>query len=653
MKLITVVSNTRSTGMTMKENLLSFLDDYIEVQCTLLSDVKYYDFRHSALILTSGNYNNVIDTLDKIDTINCPIITAERFVDYNNINELISIPESEKVLLINDDKLSAIETEIQLKIIGFDKFEYELYYPGKYSYVPRDIVITPGEIEFIPYRPKKIINLGSRKLSIGTLFEIIKTLNLPSFKNTEIMNSFLKDIVSLSRSCVLERNQGNILNDALKQVVEKVDYGICYIDNQGKIIFCNNIFAYYLGTKKANLINNNIGNYISALELDNNLLKELEIDLNLGKFKLKKDYSFPMFNGSILTLVKKTNNKKKLAKKLYNFEDYITNNYREENMLNDARNFSRLDSPILIQGESGTGKEILAQSIHSNSVRSNMPFIPINISTISQSLLESELFGYEKGSFTGGLVEGKEGIFEKANGGTIFLDEIGDIPKDIQVKLLRVLEEHSIRKVGSHDEIPIDVRIIAATNKDLFNETKSNNFRLDLYFRLNILPLNTTPLRNKPEDISLLLKNFLNINSNDDDFKNYFEKDTIDFLKKYSWPGNIRELKNLVLYLSAKNLNRPVKIEDLQNHMLKEINREDKSINLNTSEKIVLNLYYEENKVIGRIKASNLLESKGHEITPGKIKKILESLNNFKLLDYIKNKGYVISEKGITYINNL
>jgi len=209
-----------------------------------------------------------------------------------------------------------------------------------------------------------------------------------------------------------------------------------------------------------------------------------------------------------------------------------------------AESYSKADAVCLIQGETGTGKELFAQSIHNSSSRSDGPFVAINCAALPRELLESELFGYVRGSFTGSLAEGKTGLFEIANYGTIFLDEISELPLDLQAKLLRVIQENQIRKIGDDKVISIDVRIVAATNQDLTSLINNGKFREDLYYRLNILNLKIPPLRERREDIHLLAQVFLEQFS-----KKYykpikgFQKEAIRILNNYDWPGNIRQLK--------------------------------------------------------------------------------------------------------------
>jgi two-component system response regulator AtoC len=203
-------------------------------------------------------------------------------------------------------------------------------------------------------------------------------------------------------------------------------------------------------------------------------------------------------------------------------------------------------STVLITGESGTGKELVARALHLGSERSHMPFIRVNCAAIPSTLVESELFGHERGAFTG-AVSARQGRFELADGGTLFLDEVSEIPLEIQVKLLRAIQESEFERVGGVKTLRVDVRLIAATNRNLEDEIKEKRFREDLYYRLNVVPIHLPPLRERPEDVEPLLEHFLH-RSNERLGKEVkgFDADALEALKNYSWPGNIRELENLV-----------------------------------------------------------------------------------------------------------
>ena len=215
-------------------------------------------------------------------------------------------------------------------------------------------------------------------------------------------------------------------------------------------------------------------------------------------------------------------------------------------LMEQVQKIALTNSTVLIIGESGTGKELIAHAIHKNSRRSNKNFVKVNCAAIPEELIESELFGHIKGSFTGAF-ESKQGKFEQANGGTIFLDEIGDMSPRTQAKVLRVLEEGEIEKIGSQKPIKVDVRIIAATNKNLIEEIKKGSFREDLYYRLNVMVINAAALREHLEDIPELVEYFTVQYCKENNFPiKKFSKDAIEELKRYHWKGNIRELKNLI-----------------------------------------------------------------------------------------------------------
>jgi transcriptional regulator with PAS, ATPase and Fis domain len=233
----------------------------------------------------------------------------------------------------------------------------------------------------------------------------------------------------------------------------------------------------------------------------------------------------------------------------YTFDDIISRSKLIVHFKQRARSFAKTELPVLITGESGVGKELFAHAIHNASKRNDKPFVSINCAAIPDTLIESELFGYEAGSFTGASKQGKIGKFEMAQGGTVFLDEIGELPPMMQSKLLRVLQENQIEKIGSSESREIDVRVIAATNVDLLENIENKTFRSDLYYRLNVLNLNIPSLRERSEDIPLLIEHFKSLFYQKNGIYKIFSKEALKILTAYSWPGNVRELKNIVYRL--------------------------------------------------------------------------------------------------------
>lgn len=239
----------------------------------------------------------------------------------------------------------------------------------------------------------------------------------------------------------------------------------------------------------------------------------------------------------------------------YSFDDILSHDPKMKRLIEVARGYSLTRATVLIQGESGTGKELFAQSIHSHSSRSHGPFVAVNCAALPPQLLESELFGYVEGAFTGAKKGGKIGLFELAHNGTIFLDEIGDMEKGLQARLLRVLEERCVMRLGSDALIPVNIRVIAATNIDLRKQVSLGNFRNDLYYRLNVLNLPMIALRDRKDDIPLLALHFFRrfANEHGKGIKE-FPREVTQLFGEYSWPGNVRELKNIIerIVLSAE-----------------------------------------------------------------------------------------------------
>ena len=243
--------------------------------------------------------------------------------------------------------------------------------------------------------------------------------------------------------------------------------------------------------------------------------------------------------------------------------DIIGESQAMQNVFRAIGKLSNTIATVLIQGESGTGKELIAKSLHKNSPRHDMPFIALNMADIPKELVESELFGHEKGSFTG-AVDKRIGRFEQANGGTLFLDEIGDMPLDSQTRLLRVLSNKEFYRVGGDKPIKVDVRIIAATHQNLNNLVSQKNFREDLFYRLNVIKIEVPPLRDRKDDISDLSKYFLKnyADSLDEDLR-VISDEAMNLMNKYDWPGNVRQLENVCYWLTLMSPSQSVKSQDL------------------------------------------------------------------------------------------
>lgn len=346
-----------------------------------------------------------------------------------------------------------------------------------------------------------------------------------------------------------------IKSQYLIDLIESLDDGIITISKNLNINFYNNKALYFLGAKSC-ILYKNIFDFFPKLKstlinfkgtsIQSILLSSKDINFNCDIRKIysssNEDLGFILVLRELITVNRFVSNDA-----IYKFHHIIGESEALKSVLTLAQEISISQSTILISGESGSGKELLAQSIHNESLRKNEPFIVINCGAIPKPLVELELFGYEEGTFSGSKLGGKPGKFELANGGTIFLDEIGEMPLEMQFHLLRVLKEGTITRIGGKSQINVNVRVIAATNKNLKEEIKNGRFREDLFYRLNVIPLKVPSLKDRIGDIPILINYFLEVKSKK--LNKPIPKISERLFKKmlsYCWPGNIRELENCV-----------------------------------------------------------------------------------------------------------
>ena len=366
--------------------------------------------------------------------------------------------------------------------------------------------------------------------------------------------------------------------DIFLSIFDKMKTGIWICDSKGEVIIVNNESVKVGGKTRDEVIGKNIRELVdtgyiteSATLLTIESKKEEFVVEEMGAGGYCLCTSVPLFYKGELDLVicverniseieklkiylsENADIKDKIEKMMdiqylihEKSDKIVTRNINMLHCKDLAIGVSKTDTTVMITGESGTGKEMIADLIHKSSRRSGAPFMKVNCAAIPESLIESELFGYESGAFTGANQNGKKGIFELANGGTVFLDEIGELPMHIQAKFLRVLQEREIKRIGGEEDIPIDVRLITATNRNLKKEVEEGNFREDLYYRLFVVPISVPPLRERREDIEVLTKYFLNCFNNENELNKTISKEALKVMEEYDWPGNVRELRNVV-----------------------------------------------------------------------------------------------------------
>lgn len=659
MKTISVVYRNRENlpAITHLQESLEFIfENYVQVKNVFLDELKNDEIIEGDVFLVL--FEKMLISLKKhIRNFN-KIVIMTRGIDKKRISEIQKIPPNTNVLVVNDCYESTIQTAFELNCLGlgyinfipFDEKNNSVeYYNGIH------IAITPNEEHLVPKFINKIINIGYRQIGYDTFIKLMETgkLNLKLINRNLIahMNnivepnaSFRKDYLnSYLKSEMLDKF---IFNSKDAILLLDTDYNLVYSNNKlNKLLKIDNIANE--NNINISLIDNKIYNFIKNDDFESKLIEINGENYSAEKTTLKLidqivGYSVIFKNEKDIRDLE-INFKDNLIKKglyaKYTFENIKHNSDVMKQCISIAKKASLTDYNILIKGDSGTGKELLAQSIHNFSNRSIMPFVAINCAALPESLLESELFGYESGSFTGANKHGKLGLFEQANRGTIFLDEIGDISYNLQSQLLRVIQERQIMRIGSDKLISIDVRIIVATNKKLEEEVLKGNFRNDLYFRLNVIPINMPPLKNRKDDILLICKDFLGNKYSD------LTKEEKQLLVNYDWPGNVRELESASNYYKT--------LGEFPSYLINKYNMPFKN-NVETITDTLLQIIGKNSQSchgIGRTKLLYELKAKDIAISDAEVRKLLQDLKDQQYIRIsLGRSGSIITELGMEYL---
>lgn len=610
-----------------------------------------------------------------------PYILARRSINFSKIKGLLSLPQNSRVYLVTNMKEAAEEAINTLLEVGIIH-DYVPYYGQREVDSSILTAVTPGERDLVPVTVRKTIDIGHRLLDMSTLFEVYDFFGISTFNpDNQLTARYIQSTISLTKELNKEILQSHGLFNSLEGIVNHVEEGIIVYDQLNKIISINTQALLFLGFDHDNLIQKDISNlpsqfYEAFMQIE--MERENFIDINNIPFYIRKKRIFvgTKVFATIIIFEKidrikniETNYRRITQQKSFiakhDFSDIKTNSPHMIKLINQAKKMANSNSTILIYGETGTGKEVMAQAIHSASQRKDEPFVAVNLAAIAESLVESELFGYEKGAFTGAKQEGSIGLFERAHNGTIFLDEIGDASPVIQNRLLRVLQEREIQRVGGGHPIPVDIRVIAATNKDLGELIRKNKFREDLFYRLNILPLKLVPLRKRKEDILLLSEIFCK------EFEERlqsesitFSKDTINVMLTYQWPGNVRELRNTIEYLSHVGTNpiHPNELPFYSNTLKLEdnITNEQKIANTLKDKGFLQDCFYillilsQQEGGLGRNRLLSLLLEQNKHLTEQQLRYRLELLSEMKLINVGQGrKGSSINENGKTFLTYL
>lgn len=574
---------------------------------------------------------------------------------------MYSIPENSSLLIANDTPETANEVIDLFRQVGFTSYKYIPFYPGcNFSDYIYDYIITPGEISLIDVGTEKIIDIGSRILDIITIVEILKSLDLLDEKIHMVSTKYIKKIISQGEELHINNQNIKSINEFLIKLINSVNDGILSFDREGVINLINSRSSSILKLyKDLNIFEESKNNFVKLYSflmdksIDNSLLEIEGTTYLFSKFFNESTNSYILTIKDVRERINLENSLRKELKKQGYFAKYTFNNliYKSQvmkDLVAKSRKLAESEYNILFLGESGTGKELFVSAIHNTSKRKNGPFLAVNFSALPDELIESELFGYEEGAFTGAKKGGKIGLFEMANGGTIFLDEIGDISLKIQSRLLRVLQEKEILKVGGSRIIPIDVRVVAATNKNLLEMVKNGYFREDLYYRLKKLYIYLPPLRERKEDIIPLFNHFMMLKN---EICLSLTDEVIRILNQYEWPGNVRELENTVEYIIAIHEDNVISKNILPEDLIKSERKENYSID-DISIFILKEIQkHNDTKIlIGRKKLSELSFLNNINLSEQQIRRILDILHSEELVTKGKGKiGLKLTEKGEKY----
>lgn len=670
-----LLAGTKETERALKEQLQSVFGELIDITSYACDEGIPMYFTNKLIVYSSALI--APEVKEYIDFGSCTIIKARRTVNYEYIDRIFELPPGKKILYVNDFIETAKEAVSTLKRLGIDHVDYIPYSPTRDYPRQIDIAISPGETASIPPSVPNKIDIGVRLIDLNTIMKIIYHFQLSEQLTFDITDRYTRKIIELSQKLGAINRRAKTLNKFLNKVVDGVNDGILAFQEDGEITVFNEVLERMVGITANHAKGKKLNRVFKNIELNHFLTSQHDEDqqyftlrqqnVMVYRFRLKAEgVIVATFKDMEETIEMEKVRKRELQRigyiAKYTFDSILGKSaiINETKMI--AKKLAQSELPVLIYGETGTGKELFSSAMHNDSSRKNSPYLAVNCSALPEDLLESELFGYEDGAFTGAKKGGKKGLFEQADGGTLFLDEIGDISLKLQARLLRVLQEMEIRRIGGNKNIPVDVRIIAATNRDLQSLIREGTFREDLYHRLKVLSLQLPSLRDRSEDIPLLIENFLRMEHSK---ISTIDVAVIDALKKAPWSGNIRELKNTLLYMITVAEQNRLTIHQLPKNDDNFIEKEHTkgtfslpSITMSKTEEYVNILtslveFFEEGKRASRQKIYSSLQRTS---TPLSVQQIRTRLNELKDLGYVMIQrgrvGTEITPQGVTWLNN-
>ena len=682
-KKVAIITNAKEIRNSMKEQMEFLFEELIEIEIYSIEDKSIKKLNRADLYLISSSAYEFLDS-DFLKKDN--IVIADLTLTKEKLGYLKKFPKGTKAIFFNVSFKMCIEAISMMYHLGVNNIEFILAYPKMEKFPDENIIITPSETKLLPKNidNREIIDIGHRIIDANTIIEIALKLEFEHILYYKKIREYLDTVATndYSLSKILEKATQAESQFSLLMKTTKI--AILGVDKDNFLCSCNERAEKILNKRSGTLLGNNAEELLpyipfkeakeSREEIKTKLIKIGDEYINISIIPIiKAEYymgAFAIFQKFEEEEKKQNELRRQLLNKghkaKYTFDDIVGESQPMLKLKGLAKKMAKIDADILITGESGTGKELFAHAVHNYSDRKDYPFVAVNCAAIPENLLESELFGYEEGAFTGAKKGGKIGLFEFAHMGTLFLDEIEGMSPALQIKLLRVIQEKEIMKIGGAKVINIDVRIIAATNEELRKLVKENKFRKDLYYRINTLPIMIPPLREREDDVYLLLERFkTEIGA---DFK--FTPKAKEAFKMYNWEGNIRELKNYVEFfnfMGEEYINfedMPLAVKEYYAENKKEISEKEESNILKETaghrykEYVFLLKKIKENQKAGLSSGRKILcsicEKNNISLTEQEIRGILKNLEKIDFIKVFKGrKGNIISEKGEEFLKNL
>ena len=566
-KNVAVISLDAYAGQFYAQQVQELFGDRIAVCSYSVRDgsVEHMPRKYDLYMVTTDAFDSLGD-MHRYVPIDGEMMEIHVTLRWDVVHRLQALPAGKKVLFVNLSDKMCREAVTRLNQLGVNQLDFDLYHPGapEPDMSQYDFVITPQETRYVPAGAREIIDIGQRVCDSSTMIEAALRLGFEELLETPEFEQYQRDVAANTYSFDRVFARGLRLESQFEILMEILDEGIVGVNERGEVFASNHKLEEITGIPGARALQRPAAEVYPFVPFARCLAERAPqpaqvvsangVNMNVAVAPVLRGGACIGAFATVQRFSDAENRQNELRSQLlhkgyrakYTFDDVVGQSPTIRRCITILKKMSLTQLPVLLIGETGTGKELFAHAVHNASPRADGPFVAINCAAMPENLLESELFGYEEGAFTGARKGGKPGLFEFAHKGTLFLDEVEGMSTALQCKLLRVLQEREIMRVGGNRIVSVDVRIVAATNENLDKMVEEGTFRRDLYYRLNTLPVLIPPLREREGDLLLLIDHFRKGIGASFTLSPELER----LLLTHQWRGNIRELRNVVEYFS-------------------------------------------------------------------------------------------------------